>query len=138
MSSVFKLEIVTPEKSVFQGEVESLVVPAYEGYLGVMAHHSPLLSQLIPGEITIRTGTEILHFSSSGGFIEVSGNKAMVLADAVEKMDEIDVERAKRAKERAWEELKRPKSGDTESARFDLKRAENRIRLAGKYKGGNV
>lgn len=138
MGKTFKLEVVTLEKIIFQGEVESLVIPSYEGYLGIMAGHAPIVCMLLPGEITYRQGSSDIHLATSGGFAEMSSNKTMVLADAVEKFDEIDLERAKRARDRAKKRLgKVTKDTDVERAALALKRADNRIRLAGKFKGGS-
>ena len=64
MGKTFLLEIVTPEQVLYSREVESVVVPAYEGYLGILAGHAPLLATLKPGELTIRTGKEESHFFS--------------------------------------------------------------------------
>ena len=77
----FKLRVYTQEKMEFEGEVTSLIAPGEEGYLGILAHHAPLLSTLGEGEVTIRKGTTVTEYRISGGFLEVHGNQATVLAD---------------------------------------------------------
>ena len=79
-----------------------VLLPGLAGYFGVLANHAPLISALAPGKFVVRdAGGEETVYSLSGGFFEVSGNSAVVLADAIERPDEIDVERAKKAEERA-------------------------------------
>lgn len=131
MPRTFKLEIVTPEALVFAEEVESLVVPAYEGYLGVLAGHAPLLCALTPGEVTIRQGGSSRRFASSGGFMEVTPTKTIILADAVEEPGKIDVERARKSAERAKERLKGGRrETDVDRAQAAFARSANRIRIA--------
>jgi F-type H+-transporting ATPase subunit epsilon len=77
----YKLKIYTQEKKVFEGEVTSLVAPGEKGYLGVLAHHAPLLTTLGEGKLTIRQGGREEVFQISGGFLEVHNNEATVLAD---------------------------------------------------------
>jgi F-type H+-transporting ATPase subunit epsilon len=84
MASQFQLSILTPEQTVFEGAVEYLQLPGTEGYLGVLAHHAPLVTGLAEGRLTVRRpgGTEE-RWQVSGGFFEVSGNHATVLADEI-------------------------------------------------------
>ena len=85
MSATFHLSILTPEKSVFEGPVEYVQVPGIAGYLGVLAHHAALVTGLAQGTLTVRVaGGETQRWEVSGGFFEVSNNKATVLADGVE------------------------------------------------------
>ena len=127
----YELAIYTEEKTVFEGEVEALVAPGAEGYLGVWANHAPLLTPLGPGDLQVRfSAQETKHFAVSGGFLEVAGNRAVILADAVEDPEEIDVERAKAARDRAEKRLSNPEPDmDVERARAALMRALNRIRV---------
>ena len=84
MATPFELSILTPEKSVFEGQVEYVQVPGTEGYLGVLAHHASLVTALMPGTMTVRkAGGEVETFELTGGFFEVGHNQATVLADAV-------------------------------------------------------
>ena len=84
MASEFKLSVLTPERTVFEGAVEYVQVPGTEGYLGVLANHAALVTALAPGVLTLRGAEEPeQQMRMSGGFFEVSNNRATVLADAV-------------------------------------------------------
>ena len=84
MASVFKLSILTPEKTVFEGDVSYVEAPGTEGYLGVLAHHAALVTALAKGTLTVRdAGGAESRWQVAGGFFEVSNNTATVLADAV-------------------------------------------------------
>jgi len=129
--ATFTLSIVTPEHILFEEEVESIIVPGAKGYLGVLAHHAPLITPIMPGMMTVRksTATEII-MAISGGFLEVSHNQATVLADAVEYADEIDIERAKGALERVRKRFQeRPEGLDFDRAIASMRRAENRLKI---------
>lgn len=84
MAALFKLSILTPEKTVFEGDVQYVEAPGTEGYFGVLAHHAALVTALATGTLTVRdaSGTEE-RWQVAGGFFEVSNNTATVLADAV-------------------------------------------------------
>jgi F-type H+-transporting ATPase subunit epsilon len=129
--ATFTLSIVTPEHILLEEEVESIVVPGAKGYLGVLANHAPLITPIEPGKLTVRksASTEIV-MAISGGFLEVSHNKATVLADAVEYADEIDIERARAALDRARQRLHdRPEGLDFDRVLQSMKRAENRVSI---------
>ena len=84
MAATFQLSILTPEKSVFEGEVEYVEVPGTEGYLGVLAHHAALVTSLASGTLTLRRPDgETEKHQVAGGFFEVSNNRATVLADSI-------------------------------------------------------
>src|ERR1043165_9550816 len=100
MPKKFRTEIVTPEKIVFSEEIESLVIPAERGYLGVLAGHAPLLCSLQPGEIRIRGDKGVVHFATSGGYMEVTPGKAVLLTDSAEEVSAIDIARAEESKKR--------------------------------------
>lgn len=135
MAKKFKTEIVTPEKVVFSEEIESLVIPAERGYLGVLAGHAPLLCTLQPGEIRIKGDKGERHFSTSGGFMEVTPGKAVLLTESAEEASTIDVKRAEEGKKRAEERLAAPaRDVDKDRAKAALERAQNRLRIAQKYK----
>ena len=132
MAKTLKLEVVTPEKQVFSDEVQSIIVPAAEGYLGVLPNHAPLISGLKPGIIKYRQEGQTRLLAISGGFMEVSSNKVTILADTAERPEQVDVERAKAARERAEKRLKeRPPGLDVARAEFALQRALARLRAAG-------
>lgn len=127
-----KLEVVTPERIVLSTEVDSLILPGVLGYLGVLPGHAPLVTQLTPGVVFYRSRGEEKRLAVSGGLAEITGEKVLLLADTAEKAEEIDVERAKRAKERAEQRLKeRPPGVDIGRAEAALKRAIARLKAAG-------
>lgn len=135
MAKRFRVEIVTPERVVFSEECESLVVPAERGYLGVLAGHAPLLCTLRPGEIRIRREGRESFFATSGGFMEVTPQKASLLTESVEDAGAIDAARAEKAAARARERLaSAEKAVDKDRARAALERAMNRLRVASKVK----
>ncbi|MFH1687119.1 MAG: ATP synthase F1 subunit epsilon [bacterium] len=131
---MFTLSIVTPEKVVYEAQVRSLVVPGTEGYLGVLSNHAPLITALIPGKIEFADANDEAHIMAvSGGFLEVSHNQATLLADAVERGDEIDIERAQAALDREHNRIISAGAGETDidlpTAREALERARNRIKI---------
>lgn len=131
MPATYELRVVTPDQVVFSGAVASLVAPGAEGYLGVLAHHAPLLTSLGvgPAKITL-PGGEVVHMAVSGGFLEVSREEVVILADAAEFAEAIDIERAGAAQERARERLQaRPPDIDVDRARAALLRALTRLRV---------
>jgi F-type H+-transporting ATPase subunit epsilon len=95
------LEIVTPEKQVFSGDVDSVVVPANTGYLGILPGHSPLLAELGIGEICIKIAEQTDYIFCSWGFLEVLPDRVVLLAQTAELASDIDVKRAEEAKSRA-------------------------------------
>jgi F-type H+-transporting ATPase subunit epsilon len=101
-----KLEIVTAERMVYSDDVNVVVSPGTEGELAILPHHAPLLTALEQGELRIRKDGEEIYLAISGGFLEVRPDKVIVLADAAERDEEIDVARAEEAKRRAEERLK--------------------------------
>lgn len=130
---MFKLSVVTPEKTVFETDVRSIVAPGSEGYLGILSNHAPLITALMPGILSIiDEGGNETFYSISGGFLEVSGNIATILADAIESADEIDPERAEESLKRARERLlhKAELHVDTERVYASIERARNRLKLA--------
>ena len=130
--NTFSAQILTPEGSIFDDEVTGVRVPGEMGSFEVKTLHANIISSLEIGEILVRkaAGGE-QSFSVTGGFVEVIDNKLTLLAEAAEPVDEIDVERAKQAKERAVERLESDdKQIDKDRARKALKRAENRIKLS--------
>jgi len=123
------LKVVTPQRLVLNLTIDSLVVPATEGYLGVLKNHAPLVTGLVPGVVTYKTGGQETKLAVGGGILEVAGNLATILADTAETPEEINLERARRAKERAEERLKnRPQGLDVARAELALRRAIARIK----------
>jgi len=135
MVEVFKLEIVTPEKKVVDAAAEEVQIPGKNGYLGIMPGHAPLITELAFGEITYRENATEQRLAVAWGFAEVLPNKVTILAETAERPSEIDVERARKARERAEQRLT---SGDTtvdvERALGALHRAQARLDVAAKNK----
>lgn len=128
----FKLEIVTPKKIVYSGDVQSFTAPGVVGSFQVLYNHAPLLSAIAVGEVKLRDdqGNE-LRYATSGGFVDVVKNNVTMLAETAERADEIDVQRAQAAKERAAKRLsERHGEIDTDRARIALSRAINRLKIA--------
>ena len=129
------LEILTPEKLMINDNVESVTVPGTKGSFQVLKDHAPLMSTLDIGVITIKKNNEKSYFSTGGGSIEVLKNKVTILADSLENVEDIDVDRAEKAKERAEERLSKKSDPDfnEERAEAALKRAINRLSAKKKY-----
>jgi len=133
VAQTFQLEIVTPERLLVSDAAEEMQIPGKNGYLGILPQHAPLITELGVGEITYRKGTRTQHLAVAWGFAEVLPDKVTILAEVAEKAEEIDVERARRAKERAEERLKKtPQDVEYTRAEIDLERAITRLRVAEK------
>jgi F-type H+-transporting ATPase subunit epsilon len=129
--TTFKLEIVTAERMVFSDEVSALIAWGVEGQLGILPHHAPLMTMLQPGDLMIRKDKEEEYLVISGGFLEVRPDKVIILADACERVDEIDIARAEQAKKRAQETLKAaPLAADAAAAEAALRRSIARLKVA--------
>lgn len=125
MATTFHVQLLTPEREVFAGEAIHLYARGSLGYLGVLAHHAPLLTSLEPGVMSIRLGDGTQHhFAVTGGFLEVSNNRATVLADAAEPASEIDAAAAERALAEAHERLARPHLGSHGEAEIERERLQ--------------
>jgi F-type H+-transporting ATPase subunit epsilon len=127
---VIHLTVVTPERKVVDRQVDEVVLPGSEGYFGVLTGHAPLLSALQVGEISYREGQRTAYVAVAWGFVEVHDNQVSVLADVAEKAEDIDLDRARRARDRAAERLKKGGDVDWDRARASLEKAIVRIRLA--------
>jgi len=129
--ATFKLEIVTAERMVFSEEVSALIAWGMEGQLGILPHHAPLMTMLQPGDLMIRKDKEEEYLAISGGFLEVRPDKVIILADACERVDEIDIARAEEAKKRAQETMKAaPLTADAAAAEAALRRSIARLKVA--------
>lgn len=129
----YRLEIVTPRRTVYASEVVSFSAPGVMGGFQVLFHHAALLSSLQTGEVKVvePDGSE-RRYATSGGFVEVRNNTVVLLAETAERADEIDVTRARAARERAHQRLtERAPDLDVERARAALARAMNRLKVAG-------
>jgi F-type H+-transporting ATPase subunit epsilon len=128
------LEVVTPDRLVLSTEADVVVCPGVEGQFGVLVGHIPFLSALEIGEMYYRKGGQTEYLAVSGGFAEVTGAKVTIVAEAAEKGREIDVERAKRAQERAEKRLAAAKTAEIDWARAEaaLRRSMVRAKVAGR------
>lgn len=138
MEATHQVVLLTPEKTLLETEIVSLIAPGSEGFLGILAHHAPLITGLAPGPVTLTLpGGRKEVYCVSGGFLEVSKNRTVILADAAERPEEIDLARAESARERAAERLqRRTPELDTTRAEAALARAISRISLARRRPGG--
>jgi len=128
-----RLEIITAERVVYSEDVDIVVAPGIQGQLGILAHHAPLMTMLQPGELMVRRNNEEESMFVSGGFLEVRGDKVVVLADVAERADEIDIARAEAAKRRAEEGIaQHPTHVDHTRAQAALLRSMMRLRVAEK------
>jgi F-type H+-transporting ATPase subunit epsilon len=128
-----KLEIVTAERQVFSDDVTAIIAEGTEGQMTVLPKHAPLITMLAPGELIVRKEGDEQYMVISGGFMEVMPEKVIVLADACERSDEIDLERATAAKQRAEERLKGMTTElDQSRAEAALRRSIARVRVAEK------
>jgi F-type H+-transporting ATPase subunit epsilon len=127
------LNIVTPEREVISEAVDEVELPSWEGSMGVLPDHAPLLAQLQVGQVSYRVGDQRHYLAVTGGFAEVLGDAVSVLARSCERAEEIDLDRAKQAESRALEQLKSEMGSDTfDQAEVKLKRAIARINTHGR------
>ena len=125
LPNAIQLEVVTPDRQVVHETVDAVTIPGKRGYLGILPGHSPLLSELAPGEITYNTGGAKHHLAVSWGFAEVLPDRVIVLAQTAELAEEIDLGRAQKALARAEEELKK-----ADDSAIDIKRAQDAYQRA--------
>lgn len=132
MAKQIHLQIVTPRKIVFEGEVEKFTAPGVMGPFQVLYNHAPIVAALTSGLLHLTTlDGKTEYFAVSGGILELHDNKVSVLADAVEGKMEIDIDRARRSLERAQERLKNRHSIDVARAESSMARATVRLKIAG-------
>ena len=128
-----KVEIVTPSKIAFDGNVKSITIPGTKGAFQVLFNHAPLMSSFEVGFLKIEDESgNSTNYATSGGTVEVLNNKVIVLAESFETKEEIDLKRAEEAKDRAKKRIKKESTErdvDFDRAELALKRAINRIKL---------
>lgn len=134
-----RLELATPSRMLVSTEVDEVVAPGVEGYFGVLPGHAALLTTLGSGEVTYRTGRTEQHLLVAGGFAEVQPERVIILAEVAETPEEIDPERAERARLRAELRLagRHPEGQEDEEVDFAraqaaLERALARLMVAGR------
>ena len=132
MADTLQLEIVTPDRLLVNEQVEEVQLPGKSGYMDALPQHAPLITELMPGELTYRRGGSVSRLAVSWGFAEVLPDKVTILAQTAERPEEINVQRAQEAKRRAEEELQHPKPDtDYDAALAALQRADVRLQVAG-------
>lgn len=129
----FKLKIITPEKTFFEGETEQIIARTASGNVGILAGHAPYVANIVSSPFQIKLDGQFKTAAISGGLIKVSAEGVIVVTSAVEWADEIDVARAERAKAAAERKIKENASQkEFERAEQKLRRAMNRLVVAGK------
>jgi len=126
------LEVITPERKVYEDDVDMVVAPASDGYVGILPHHAPLFTTLGPGEFKVKRGGVEEVLAVFGGFMDVRANRVVVLTDAAEHAEEIDANRAQEARDRAQQVLAAgaASAADEQRARAELQRALVRLRVS--------
>ena len=127
-----RLEVITPERVVYADDVDMVIAPATDGYVGILPHHAPLLTTLGPGEFRVKKGGVEEVLAVFGGFMDVRGDRVVVLTEDAEHAEEIDAKQAQEARDRAQQALQAgPMSAADEArARASLQRALVRIRVS--------
>ena len=127
------VDIVTAERRVLTEEADMVIAPAVEGTVGILPRHAPLLTALNPGVMVLKRYGQEEPLAVSGGFLQVSNNRVLVLADTAERADEVDEQRAQESRARAEEALREarehPGSVQTEAARAALRRSLARLNV---------
>jgi F-type H+-transporting ATPase subunit epsilon len=125
-------DVVSVERVVFSDDVDMVLAPGVDGMLGILPHHAPLMTALVPGEIVIRkAGQEDVLMAVGGGFMEVRPDRVTILADSAERAEEIDVARAEAARQSAQQLLSGRLSGaDIVQAEHALRRSQIRLKVA--------
>lgn len=134
-NKLFKFEIVTPSRIIYQAEAKHVRLPAADGYLGIKCGHAPLVTTLTIGEITVDLEDASRYFAVSGGVVEVLPDKTTVLVETAEEASEIDISRATEARDRAVQRLKdRSQTIDRLRAEVALQKARNRLKVTKEIK----
>ena len=133
MADFLQLEIVTPEKLVVKDRAEEMQIPGKNGYLGILPGHAPLITELAVGQISYRNGSETHYLCVAWGFAEVLPDKVTILAETAERGEDVDCERAQKAKARAEQRLaSNDPQMDVPRAQNALARANTRLEAAAK------
>lgn len=131
--SLFSINIATPEGKMFSGNISSCTAPGVDGKFQVLKDHAPLISMIDIGEMKIVLENDKINFlATSGGFLEIENNEMNIVVETAEWASDIDIERAKIAKERAEKRIEQKDNIDIARASTSLMRAINRIKVASK------
>ena len=133
MADTLHLQIITPDKLLVREDVDTVQMPGKNGYLGILPGHAPLITELMIGEISYTQGGTTQYLAVAWGFAEVLPDRVTILADAAERPEDIDVNRAQEAKVRAEQELREGSPElDYDAVNLALRRAEVRLEVAAK------
>ncbi len=110
MPAKYTLEIITPERIFFRGEVQSVIIPTSDGYMSIQKMHEPMVASIVVGDMKLQVDGEWLQCTTTDGFVEVRPDETIIFSQAVEWPEEIDLRRAQEARERAEEQLRQKKS----------------------------
>ena len=136
MDKKLKLKVVTPERVLFEQDVDQVTLPTQEGEITVLPNHLPLISLIKPGEVVFKNEGQTTPLVIAGGFIEVQPDKVVILADSAEKVEEIKEDRAEEARKRAEQAMKE-KTIDAKEYAYLVSKIEKemaRIKVAKKYR----
>ena len=127
-----RLDVVTAERLVFSEDVDIVIAPGSEGELGILPRHAALMTTLQPGALRARIGVAEIDLAIGGGFLEVRDNRVLVLADSAERAEEIDIERARAAEERARQLLAERSTQTVDLLQVEgaLRRSQIRLKVA--------
>ena len=131
-----ELQIVVPDRAIVKEQVDEVEIPGVDGYFGVLPGHTPLLAGLSVGELWYRKGQEKTYLAIAYGFAEVLPDRVTILAQLAERADEIDLERAERARERASGRLEGRSDADYARARIALMKSMTRLQVASRIASG--
>ncbi len=134
-----RCEIVSQDRMVYSGDVDMVLIPGAEGMMGILPHHTPVLTVIQYGIITVKERGQEKHFTVAGGIAEVQPDQITVLADAAENVAEIDIQRAREARQSAEEILKKGVGHDTDaylSIQAALRRSNLRLDAVHRYRRG--
>ncbi len=132
-----RCDIVSQDRVVYSGDADLVLLPGGEGFMGVLPHHTPVLTVIQYGIITVRNKNQEQYFTVAGGIAEVQPDQVTILADAAENVAEIDIQRAKDARRRAEETLKKGVGPDTDSylkIQAALRRSNLRLDAVKRYR----
>lgn len=127
------IELLTPEKKILEEEADEIVVETVQGQIAILTNHIPLLTKLLPGEVTLKKHGKERHLAVTGGFLEVAQNKVTILADYAIKAEDIEVNKVKAAQERAAKLMEEAKEQqDVAFAQTEHLRAVLQLNIANK------
>ena len=133
------LKIISPEKVLFDGEIDELIAPTVNGEIAILPNHADLLTQLDSGEMTVKTKGKEHHIGATGGFLQITNGEITVLVDFAVVSEEVNTQKALEAQKRAEEVLKRQKEGvnerDFAAAQSDMRKAIMELKVARRRHG---